>query len=93
MIMVDEIIRWPHAKPPFRMGSCHLTTDSDDLVELHAFARALGLRREWFQPVSSPHYDLTPARRMRALELGAVFVPAREQARARVKKKNTPPVA
>lgn len=53
--------------------------------ELHAFAKRIGLRREWFQlHALAPHYDLTPQRRERALALGAVFVPARQQARERI---------
>jgi hypothetical protein len=44
------------------------------------------MQREWFQVQSSaPHYDLSPAKRVKALALGAVFVPAREQARKRLK--------
>ena len=36
-------------------------------------ARAIGLRREWFQDKPDlPHYDLVPAKRWRAVELGAV---------------------
>jgi hypothetical protein len=62
-----------------------MTTDGT-LGELHTFARKLGLQREWFQDsLIAPHYDLTPIRRIRALELGAEFVPAKEQARRRKK--------
>lgn len=85
MIMVDELRTWmPPTTVPrvFRAGSCHLTTDGS-VEELHAFARQLGLRRGWFQDGTTPHYDLTAPRRARALEQGAVFVPARDQARAR----------
>lgn len=82
-VMVDELRRWPHARPPFHLGSCHLTVDGPiDL--LHSFAKRLGLRREWFQDHAlAPHYDLTPRRRGEAIALGAVEVPAREQARRR----------
>jgi len=80
MIMVDQIIKWPSARPPFDKGSCHLTTDGD-LEELHAFAARIGLRRAWFQEhPKMPHYDLTPSRRVLALYEGAVFVEARQQA-------------
>jgi hypothetical protein len=84
-IMVDELRHWgPTKLHCFRNGSCHLTTDGDP-EELHRFARRLGLRREWFQPDAlHPHYDLTPDRRRRALEMGAVFVPSREQAQQRL---------
>lgn len=77
-VYVDEVRVWPTTIPCFKKGSCHMTADT--LEELHAFARRLGLQRGWFQARSSPHYDLTPARRARALEAGAVFKPAREAA-------------
>ena len=82
-VMVDELQVWGHAKHRcFKDGSAHLTADT--VEELHAFAERLGLRRAWFQPRSSPHYDLSPAKRAKALVLGAVFVSAREQARRRI---------
>jgi hypothetical protein len=61
----------------------HLTTDQS-VDELHSFAARIGLRREWFQdhPLH-PHYDLTSSRRLKAIEAGAVFVPALTQARQR----------
>ncbi len=49
---------------------CHLVADSLD--ELHEFAVALGLRRDWFQGKASyPHYDVTTFVRDRALQIGA----------------------
>lgn len=55
----------------WRLGpSCHLIADSLD--ELHAFAASVGMKRAWFQPKSSPHYDLTESRRKRAVQLGAI---------------------
>ncbi len=82
-IMVDELRRFPTKIRAFMAGSCHLTTDGP-LDELHAFAAALGLRREGFQDHRiAPHYDLNGEWRERALALGAVHVPAREQARQR----------
>lgn len=80
-VYVDEVKLFPGARPPFHLGSCHLTADTEE--ELHALASRIGLLRIWFQPRSSPHYDLTPALRERALAAGAVFVPARTQARLR----------
>lgn len=53
--------------------SCHLFADSEN--ELHALARKIGLRREWFQnknDKSFPHYDLTKSRRALALKHGAI---------------------
>ena len=88
MITIDELFQWPTTIRCFKDGACHLrSTTSDD--ELHAFAARLGLRRQWFQTNPkrpgdrySNHYGLTPRRRERALQLGAKFVPGREQARA-----------
>lgn len=78
-VYVDELVIWPHAKHRcFKQGSSHL--EADTLEELHAFARRLGLKREWFQPRSSPHYDLSPTKRAIALARGAKFRPAREWA-------------
>ncbi len=87
MIMVDEVrrITAPSVVPRvFWDGYCHLTTDGP-IEELHAFAGRLGVRRAWFQDHRlHPHYDLTVGRRDRALELGAVYVSAHEQARRRL---------
>lgn len=84
-VYVDELRQWPTNIRCFKAGSCHLTADT--VEELHVFAKRIGMRRSWFQPKSSPHYDLTPSRRERAIALGAVFVPAKEQARKRLKAK------
>ena len=44
---------------PYRgMLMSHLWSD-ESLEELHAFALRLGLRPEWFQPKSIPHYDVS----------------------------------
>jgi len=82
-VYVDEVRVYPTKIRCFKGGSAHLTADSID--ELHTFAQRIGLRREWFQdhPLH-PHYDLTPGRREAALRAGAAFVPAREQAKARL---------
>ena len=50
-------------------------------AELHDFAGALGLRREWFQDAPATwHYDLTEGKRARAIQLGAEAVTWREGA-------------
>lgn len=68
MIYVDDY------KGKFRnMIMCHMLADS--LEELHEFAQKLGMKREWFQDGSAPHYDLSKERRALALKLGAIEVP------------------
>ncbi len=46
---------------------------SDDIEALHAMAAEIGMRKTWFQNKPGfPHYDLTPGRRIRAIQAGAV---------------------
>lgn len=58
-----------------RMVMCHMFADTAD--ELHAMASAIGMRRDWYQPLSFPHYDVCLTRRARAVELGATEVDRR----------------
>jgi hypothetical protein len=55
-----------------RMIMCHMLADT--VAELHDFAATIGMRREWFQPFSRPHYDLSKARRSAAIKAGAIEV-------------------
>lgn len=87
-VYVDEVHVCPTRIRCFEAGSAHLTADS--LEELHAFAERLGLRRAWFQSARVPHYDLTTRRHASALKAGAVFIPAREQARKRIATREEP---
>lgn len=69
-VYVDRIQSWPTRIRCFKEGSCHLWADTE--AELHAFAKRLGLKRSWFQEHPRlVHYDLTVARRAKAIELGA----------------------
>lgn len=56
--------------------SCHLIADS--VEELMEFAVAMGLRPEWFQPKSTPHFDLTADGRSQAVAQGAIELTNRE---------------
>lgn len=56
--------------------SCHLIADS--VEELMAFAIGMGLRPEWFQSKSTPHFDLTAEGRSLAVEHGAIELNQRE---------------
>jgi hypothetical protein len=58
-----------------RMVMCHMWADS--LAELHDMATAIGMDRNWFQPLSFPHYDVSLSRRARAVAFGAVEVDRR----------------
>lgn len=79
MIRVDELAFRDRRGRLF----CHLTADTID--ELHEFAGRMGLKRCWFhRSRTENHYDLTAGMRQVALSMGAVFVPALEQARARI---------
>ena len=50
--------------------SCHLIGDT--ISELKAFAVSIGMRPEWYQSKSSPHFDLTAEGRHRAVRHGAI---------------------
>ncbi len=56
--------------------SCHLIADS--IEELIEFAAGIGLKLEWFQPKSSPHFDLTADARELAIDRGAIELTQRE---------------
>lgn len=65
-VYVDRLSDWG-----WRHGlSCHLIADS--VSELIEFAVSIGLRPEWFQAKSSPHFDLTADGRREAVRRGAV---------------------
>lgn len=51
-------------------GGGHLTTT--DIDELHALAAKIGLKREWFQDKTFPHYDVQARKRLLAIAAGAV---------------------
>ena len=56
--------------------SCHLI--ADEVEELIEFAVAMGMREEWFQAKSTPHFDLTAAGRETAVANGAIELSQRE---------------
>lgn len=54
-----------------RMKMSHMVADTDS--ELHAMAVLIGLKRAWFQGISStPHYDVSISKRALAIEHGAI---------------------
>lgn len=85
-VYVDEIRTYNHGPHCLRAGSSHMWADS--VEELHAMAAAIGMKREWFQTGGSlEHYDLTPRRRAKALQLGATYRPLREFLRERMEQR------
>lgn len=66
-VYVDDAV-WPWRGKLW----AHLMADS--IPELHAFADGLGLQRRWFQSKrgGAAHYDITSAKRLLALRMGAV---------------------
>lgn len=76
MIYVDEIFAWPGkvASKAEKYGRkwCHLWCDPGEEEKLHAFAKSIGLKREYFQLNRSlNHYDLIPSKRAQAILNGA----------------------
>jgi len=60
-------------KRPYRgMLMSHMLADSLD--ELHQMADQIGLKREWYQPESTPHYDVSQAKKHLALKNGAIEI-------------------
>lgn len=59
-----------------RMVMCHMVADTLD--ELHDMAERIGMRRGWFQPLSSPHYDVSLSRRKIVVQYGGIEIDRRE---------------
>ena len=70
-----------------RVVMSHLFSIPLDVGALHAFAAKVKLLRNWFQPTSFPHYDVTEPRRQRAISAGAIPVDIRAGARLRLNEK------
>lgn len=84
-ILIDSFMNGARGPFHFRHRRCgHLVSDTS-IEELHAFAEKLGMRREWFQRRSIPHYDLTGERYNLALAMGAELVSSRELVRRAVR--------
>lgn len=81
-VYVDKTFEWsgPHGFNRW----CHMI--ADDLDELHAMARRLGMKQEWFQDKPNfPHYDLLPSSRSKAVKYGAVELNTRQEFMGKVK--------
>lgn len=75
-VYVDELRNYePHGE------WCHMWADTE--IELHEFAKRLGLRRTWVHLSKGTigdfvHYDLRPRKRDLALKYGAIFKPLKQ---------------
>lgn len=69
-VFIDKPRRYPGARGQWS----HLWGSRDSIELLHAIAKRIGLKREWFQNRPYfPHYDIRSAtKRARAIKLGAV---------------------
>lgn len=76
-IYVDDYHFEASVKGKKRRWSHLMAIPRDDDI-LHAFVASIGLKRDWFQPVSYPHYDVTDWMRDRALQAGATPITARD---------------
>ena len=65
-VYVDPLVDYGWKRGP----SCHLIGDT--ISELIEFAVSIGMRPEWYQPKSSPHFDLTADAREYAVKHGAI---------------------
>lgn len=84
-ILIDSFQNGARGPIRFWHQRCgHLVSDTS-LDELHEFAESLGLRREWFQQKSIPHYDLTGYVYDLAVARGAIVVSSREIVRRAVR--------
>lgn len=68
-VYVDKYPEWIAPAVSYWGGGGHLF--GTDLEELHQFARLIGIKREWYQYVGFPHYDLTRNKRSLAIMKGA----------------------
>ncbi len=80
MIYVDELFVAESKDPQARfVGSrtghkwCHMWCDNGEEDQLHRIAKAIGMKKEWFQDKKDfPHYDLIPSKRDKAIKNGAM---------------------
>jgi hypothetical protein len=74
-VYVDQLKEYPVtaiSKRAQKWGQkwCHMW--SDDIDQLHAMAKHIGLKQEYFQDGKFKHYDLIPFKRAKAIEFGAI---------------------
>lgn len=72
VVYVDDMHLYPMGQF-YRMKMSHMIADTDK--ELHAMAKRLGLKREWYQ---GDHYDVSKEKRSLAVKYGAVSITLRQ---------------
>lgn len=88
-VMMDLPKKYPGAAINQRAKFCgvewsHLWCNPGHEEKLHAVAKSLGLRRDWFQDRKDfPHYDLTVGKYWQANKLGVPVVNLREYVKRR----------
>lgn len=73
-VYVDDMYRIPLGRFG-RMKMSHMIADTED--ELHAMAKRIGMRRDWYQ---GDHYDVSMSRRKLAIQSGAKPITLRQLA-------------
>tara|TARA_Y100000815_G_scaffold259347_2_gene269706 strand:- start:145 stop:489 length:345 start_codon:yes stop_codon:yes gene_type:complete len=64
------------ARNPYRgMIMGHMI--ADNILDLFDMAKIIGMRAEWFQPGSFPHFDVSVTRRRLAIQNNAIIVDRR----------------
>jgi hypothetical protein len=58
------------------MIMCHMVADS--ILDLFEMAEKIGMRAEWFQPRSFPHFDVSLTRRTLAISNSAQVIDRRK---------------
>jgi hypothetical protein len=84
-VMVDELFTGLETDAQARrVGArnghqwCHMWCEPGDEQDLHFVAKHVGLQRAWFQPKHGfPHYDLTPSKRLNAIDAGVRVIALR----------------
>jgi hypothetical protein len=61
----------------FTDGKRHLVCEPFSVVNLHAMAEDLGIKRCWFHPGRFPHYDI-PLRRVEEIEAKCILVSSKK---------------
>jgi hypothetical protein len=76
-VYLDNLVHWNWMIRGRRVMSCHLIADSKEEL-IHFATKNLAMKESWYQPKSTPHFDLTKSRRDVAILHGAIPLQRRE---------------